>query len=177
MNRFVDVTLPPYQWTRCRKRHNDDLKPHRNLKNPVSVHLYGVLLFLSPHANELRTGIREKNHRGGSLNLCARRVPNPKGGSRGIVAEPEYYGRVSNAGRIGRKEEARHGRMNRQSLQAGVIIDTPPGIPYGFIPMRFDGSPQAIQPRLKADYAQPLQHYPIWLGLIKKNYNSIVENI
>ena len=30
-------------------------------KNPVSVHLYGVLLFLSSLANELRTGIREKN--------------------------------------------------------------------------------------------------------------------
>lgn len=125
MNRFVDVTLPPYPWTRCRKRHNDDLKPHRNLKNPVSVHLYGVLLFLSPHANELRTGIREKNHRGGSLNLCAWRVANPKRGSRRTVAKPAHYGRVSQAGRIGRKEEARHGRMNRQSLQAGAVIGHP----------------------------------------------------
>ncbi|WP_290121325.1 hypothetical protein [uncultured Duncaniella sp.] len=34
--------------------------------------------------------------------------------------------------------------MNRQSLQAGLIIDTPPGIPYGFIPMRFDGSPRGF---------------------------------
>ncbi|WP_290097581.1 hypothetical protein [uncultured Duncaniella sp.] len=53
-------------------------------------------------------------------------------------------GSVSHTGRIGRKEEARHGRMNRQSLQAGLIIDTPPGIPYGFIPMRFDGSPRGF---------------------------------
>ena len=53
---FASVSVRRYT-----ERHNGDAKPRRRLKNPHSLTWCVVLLFLSPQAIELRTGIGEKN--------------------------------------------------------------------------------------------------------------------
>lgn len=50
---------------------NGDLKPRRKLKNPHSLTWCVVLLFLSPQASELRTGIREEDQSGRKPRLHA----------------------------------------------------------------------------------------------------------
>ncbi|WP_305156136.1 hypothetical protein [uncultured Muribaculum sp.] len=88
-------------------------------KNRTAPTWCGSSLFIAPSERTADGDRREENHRGGSLDLHVRRVANPKRGSRGMVVEPEHYGRVSNAGRIGRKEEARHGRDDSSKPPSG----------------------------------------------------------
>lgn len=65
-----------YHWSRYDKRHTENSFLRRRIRQAPHGR---VLLFLSPQATELRKGIREKNRRGGSLDLMRLPTERPLG--------------------------------------------------------------------------------------------------
>lgn len=130
---FLNILLSPYQGQRYDKKTYGKNHLLSELKNRTVDPLVRFFFFIAPSERTADGDKREESTEAESLAAALFGIANgrmqPK---RGTVGEQTALQGERTIGRLN--------LMEKVNVQTGATICTPSGIPYGFIPMRFDGS-------------------------------------